>query len=83
MRHYLDAGNHDRIYTEEGDSFDQLKLRENPNGQTSPLTVEFFGAVPNFSWLKQVNVKLPTEVANSSEIRISLKGVASLETRWL
>jgi hypothetical protein len=46
---------------------------EDPNGQTFPLTIEFFGSVPNFAWLKQVVVKLPNEVANSSEIRISLK----------
>jgi hypothetical protein len=46
---------------------------EAPNGQIFPLTVEFFGPVPNFGWLKQVVVKLPTEIANSSEIRVSLK----------
>jgi len=46
---------------------------EDPVGQTFPLTIEHFGAVPNFTWLKQIIVKLPTEVANSSEIRISLK----------
>ena len=43
------------------------------NGQTVPLTVEFFGSAPNFGWLKQIIVKLPTEVANNSEIRVSLK----------
>lgn len=46
---------------------------EDPNGQTFPLTVEFFGVVPNFTWLKQVIVKLPNEIANSNEIRVSLK----------
>ena len=46
---------------------------ETPNNQTFPLTVEFFGPVPNFPWLKQVVVKLPNEVANSSEIRVRLK----------
>jgi hypothetical protein len=42
-------------------------------GQTFPLTIEHFGSVPNFGWLKQIVVKLPAEVANSSEIHISLK----------
>ena len=46
---------------------------EAPGGQIFPLTVEFFGPVPNFAWLKQVVVKLPNEVANSSEIRVRLK----------
>ncbi len=46
---------------------------ETSGGQTFPLTVEFFGAVPNFTWLKQIVVKLPTEVANSSQIQVSLK----------
>ena len=46
---------------------------EDPGGQIFPLTVEYFGSVPNFAWLKQVIVKLPNEVANSSEIRVSLK----------
>ena len=46
---------------------------EAPGGQTFPLTVEFFGAVPNFPWLKQIVVKFPNEVANSSEIGVRLK----------
>lgn len=46
---------------------------ENPLGQVFPLTVEHFGAVPNFAWLKQVLVKLPDGVANANEIRVTLK----------
>ena len=42
-------------------------------GQIFPLTVEYFGAVPNFSWLKQVVVKLPDEIASSNEVNVSLK----------
>ena len=51
---------------------------EDTNGQMFPMTVEFFGSVPGFGWLKQVVMKLPDAVANKSEIRISLKarGVA-------
>lgn len=46
---------------------------ENAIGQVFPLTVEYFGAVPNFSWLKQVVVKLPTEIANGADVKVTLK----------
>jgi dipeptidyl aminopeptidase/acylaminoacyl peptidase len=46
---------------------------ENSLGQTFPLTIENFGAVPNFPWLKQIIVKLPDEIANSVEVSVSLK----------
>jgi dipeptidyl aminopeptidase/acylaminoacyl peptidase len=46
---------------------------EDSLGQVFPLTVEYFGAVPNFGWLKQVIVKLPDEIANKVEVRVSLK----------
>lgn len=46
---------------------------EDSLGQVFPLTVEYFGAVPNFPWLKQVVVKLPDEIANKVEVRVSLK----------
>ncbi|MGI9065164.1 MAG: FG-GAP repeat domain-containing protein [Pyrinomonadaceae bacterium] len=46
---------------------------EDQGGQIFPLTVEYFGSVPNFGWLKQVIVKLPDEIANSVEVRVSLK----------
>jgi len=42
-------------------------------GQTFPLTIEHFGPVPNFSWLKQLIVKLPAEVAGSGEIHVTVK----------
>lgn len=42
-------------------------------GQIFPLTVEHFGAVPNFGWLKQVVLKLPNELATNNEVRVSLK----------
>jgi hypothetical protein len=45
---------------------------ENSVGQIFPLTVEHYGPVPNFGWLKQVVVKLPNEIANSNEVRVSL-----------
>lgn len=52
---------------------------ENSAGTVFPLTVEHFGPVPNFNWLKQVVVKLPDELANSNEVSVSirLRGVAS------
>jgi dipeptidyl aminopeptidase/acylaminoacyl peptidase len=46
---------------------------ENSLGQTFPLPIEHFGAVPNFPWLKQIIVKLPDEIANSVEVSVSLK----------
>ena len=46
---------------------------ETSTGQTFPLPVEYFGAVPNFSWLKQIVVKLPDELANSNEVNVSVK----------
>ena len=46
---------------------------EDSAGQIFPLTIEYFGAVPNFGWLKQVVVKLPDQIANSVEVRVSLK----------
>ena len=52
---------------------DRYLEAEDANGQIFPMAVEFFGSVPNFGWLKQVIVKLPNEIANSGEIRISLK----------
>lgn len=52
---------------------------ENSVGTVFPLPVEFLGAVPNFPWLKQVVVKLPDEIANSVDVRVSLsvRGLAS------
>ena len=51
---------------------------ETPTSQVF-LTVEFFGAVPNFPWLKQVVVKLPDAIANSDDVLVSLnvRGTAS------
>ncbi len=46
---------------------------EDSLGQTFPLTVENLVAVPNFSWLKQVVVKLPDAIANKVEVRVSVK----------
>ena len=46
---------------------------EDSTGQIFPLTVEYFGAVPNFTWLKQVVVRLPPEIANSSDVKVTLK----------
>ena len=46
---------------------------ETSTGQTFPLPVEYFGAVPGFPWLKQIVVKLPDEIANSNEVNVSVK----------
>lgn len=46
---------------------------ETSTGQAFSLPVEYFGAVPNFSWLKQIVVKLPDEIAKSNEANVSVK----------
>ena len=46
---------------------------ETATGQIFLLPVEYFGAVPNLSWLKQIVVKLPDEIANSNEVNVSVK----------
>ena len=46
---------------------------ENSLFQTFQLPVEHFAAVPNLPWLKQIVVKLPDEIANSFEVRVSVK----------
>ena len=46
---------------------------EGAGGQIFILPLEHFGPVPKFGWLKQIIVKLPDGVANSNEIRVSLK----------
>ena len=52
---------------------------EDSLGNIFPLTIEFVGALPTLPWLKQVIVKLPDEIANKVEVRVSLKvrGLAS------
>jgi hypothetical protein len=45
---------------------------EDSLGNVFPLTVEFFGAVPNSAWLKQIIVKLPDAIANKVEVRVRL-----------
>ena len=46
---------------------------EDSLGQVFPLPVEHLATVPNLSWLRQVVVKLPDEIANKVEVRVSLK----------
>lgn len=56
---------------------------ENPTLGSRPLTVEYVGKVPAFSWLAQVNVILPGELANAGDVWISvrLRGVTSNKAR--
>jgi uncharacterized protein (TIGR03437 family) len=56
-----------------GETTSVIEAQAEVSGQTFPLTIEHFGPVPNFSWLKQIIVKLPVEVANSGEIHVTLK----------
>ena len=58
----------------QGESISAITAQaEDSLGQVYPLTVEAFRAVPNFTWLKQIIVKLPNEIANSNEVRVSIK----------
>ena len=45
---------------------------EDSQNRIFPLTVEFVGKVPRFDWLTQVIVKLPDELANAGEVRVSI-----------
>jgi hypothetical protein len=38
-----------------------------------PLTVEYVGNVPNLSWLAQINVRLPDNLANAGNVLVSIK----------
>ena len=61
------------IELRQGEPLSVIKAQaEDSVGQIFPLTVEYYGAVPNLTWLKQVVVKLPDTIANSSEVRMNL-----------
>jgi len=45
---------------------------EDSQNRFFPLTIEFVGKVPHFDWLTQVIVKLPDELANAGEVRVSI-----------
>lgn len=38
-----------------------------------PLVVEYVGTVPNLNWLTQINVCLPDELANASNVLVRIK----------
>ncbi|HEX8494382.1 MAG TPA: hypothetical protein VF658_16170 [Pyrinomonadaceae bacterium] len=56
---------------------------ESPTLGSRPLPVEYVGKVPGFSWLTQVNVILPGELANAGDVWVSLRlrGVTSNKAR--
>ena len=45
---------------------------EDSQNRVFPLAVEFVGKVPRFEWLTQVIVKLPDELADAGEVRVSI-----------
>jgi uncharacterized protein (TIGR03437 family) len=45
---------------------------EDSQNRIFPLTVEFVGKVPRFDWLTQVVVKLPDELKDAGEVRVSI-----------
>ena len=62
-----------------GESLSVITAQAETTSVIFPLTVEAFRAVPNFTWLKQIVVKLPDEIAHSDEVRLSInvRGTAS------
>ncbi len=48
-----------------------------------PFAVEYVGKVPNFSWLTQIKVRVPEELANAGDVRftVSLRGLTSNKAR--
>ncbi|HUE82956.1 MAG TPA: hypothetical protein VMM84_12655 [Pyrinomonadaceae bacterium] len=48
-----------------------------------PFAVEYVGKVPNFSWLTQIKVRVPEELANAGDVRftVSLRGLTSNPAR--
>ncbi|MDT5121983.1 MAG: hypothetical protein QOC96_1465 [Acidobacteriota bacterium] len=45
---------------------------ENLQGKVYPLTVEFSGEVPAFSWLTEIVAILPSELVNSGDVWVSI-----------
>jgi uncharacterized protein (TIGR03437 family) len=45
---------------------------ENSQHAIFSVPVEYVGKVPQFSWLTQVNVSLPDELANGGDVSMSL-----------
>ena len=45
---------------------------EDSQNRIFPLTVEFVGKVPSFNWLTQVIVKLPDELKDVGQVRVSI-----------
>jgi uncharacterized protein (TIGR03437 family) len=44
-----------------------------------PLVVEYIGNVPNQSWMAQISVRLPDNLANAGDVLVSIK-VRSLQS---
>jgi len=44
-----------------------------------PLAVEYVGNVPNQSWMAQISVRLPDNLANAGDVLVSIK-VRSLQS---
>jgi hypothetical protein len=52
---------------------------EDAQNRVYTLAVEYVGAVPGFDWLTQIIVRLPDELVNAGEVRVSInmRGAAS------
>jgi uncharacterized protein (TIGR03437 family) len=69
---------HVNLTPAEDTSIITAQAEDSQNG-VFPLKVEFVGKVPRFDWLTQVTVKLPDELMNAGEVRVSItvRGVSS------
>lgn len=55
------------------EDFPSLTARgENSQQISHPLIVEYVGKVPNLDWLTQVIVRLPDELANAGDVKVSI-----------
>lgn len=54
---------------------------EDAQHRVFPLTVEFVGRVANFDWLDQVIVRLPDELRNAGDIKISVMSHSSTSNK--
>ena len=65
-----------------GEDFSNVTVvAEDAQHRVFPLTVEFVGRVPTFNWLDQVVVRLPDELRNAGDIKISVTVHGSTSNR--
>jgi protocatechuate 3,4-dioxygenase beta subunit len=58
-------------------------VAKDDTGQTHSLEVEYFGEIPGQSWLKQINIKVPSSSLSGKcvELKVTVAGVSSNDAR--